>query len=610
MSAVLAPPLSPFKGLAAFGDSELDGLFFFGRERERAVLVANLVAVKLTLLYGESGVGKSSLLAAGVVRELRAQSPDAAVLLHDVWSLPPVGVLDAVRDAPEAYVILDQFEEHFLYEAGGAEDLLPALLAEPHVQVLISLREDALAQLDVFKARVPFVFANQVRLEHLDRTAARSAILGPIERWNELTGEEVSVEPALVDAVLDEVHVEGRGDDRIEAPYLQLVLEQIWERERAAGSTVLRVATLDALGGAAAIVRGHLRGALATLSPPEQDVAAEMFAHLITPSGTKIAHNAADLADYADVPPDLLRRILATLTRDRVVHSVNGSDRYEIFHDVLVEPIQSWRLQRRLEHERRVAARRQRRLAAIAVATAIALGIVALVALFALAQRSRAREEARNARAEATESHARELAANSLVKLGNDPVRSLALALAAARLERSEHIAEVLRTALDSSHLDLIVPTHGAATAAALSPDARRVLAADATGHAAVYAVATARRLASFRVPGRVFTASFAPDGRHVLVAGGGRLIFAGGGRKLVLVHRGVRDAVFGAGGSEIASGGTDGTVRLWNVADGALLGTFRPGGVVHHVALSPRGDRLAVSWTGGEFDHVSLYTM
>jgi hypothetical protein len=36
VSTIAAPPVSPFKGLAAFEDSELDALFFFGRERERA----------------------------------------------------------------------------------------------------------------------------------------------------------------------------------------------------------------------------------------------------------------------------------------------------------------------------------------------------------------------------------------------------------------------------------------------------------------------------------------------------------------------------------------------------------------------------------------------
>jgi len=86
MSTEAAAPVSPFKGLAAFEDSELDALFFFGRERERAVLVANLLAARLTVLYGESGVGKSSLLGAGVMRDLRALEPGAVVAMHDTWS--------------------------------------------------------------------------------------------------------------------------------------------------------------------------------------------------------------------------------------------------------------------------------------------------------------------------------------------------------------------------------------------------------------------------------------------------------------------------------------------------------------------------------------------
>ena len=70
-------PPTPFKGLARFGDSELDERFFFGRERETEVVAANLMASRLTVLYGPSGVGKSSLLRAGVARRLRALVPAA-----------------------------------------------------------------------------------------------------------------------------------------------------------------------------------------------------------------------------------------------------------------------------------------------------------------------------------------------------------------------------------------------------------------------------------------------------------------------------------------------------------------------------------------------------
>ncbi len=75
MSAVVAAPPSPYKGLAPYEDSDLDALLFFGRERESEVIAANLMAARLTILYGPSGVGKSSLLRAGVTSRLRSLVP-------------------------------------------------------------------------------------------------------------------------------------------------------------------------------------------------------------------------------------------------------------------------------------------------------------------------------------------------------------------------------------------------------------------------------------------------------------------------------------------------------------------------------------------------------
>src|SRR5262249_24326031 len=75
-------------------------------------------------------------------------------------------------------------------------------------------------------------------------------------------GGEVEIEPELVELVLDEVSagkldVGGAGraaaaprDGRIETPYLQLVLQRLWETERSAGSRTLRAETLRGLGGA------------------------------------------------------------------------------------------------------------------------------------------------------------------------------------------------------------------------------------------------------------------------------------------------------------------------------------------------------------------------
>ena len=59
---------SPFPGLTHYTSDYAE--VFFGRDSERKRIVGNLQAARLTLLYAQSGVGKSSLLSAGVAPRL------------------------------------------------------------------------------------------------------------------------------------------------------------------------------------------------------------------------------------------------------------------------------------------------------------------------------------------------------------------------------------------------------------------------------------------------------------------------------------------------------------------------------------------------------------
>ena len=143
-------PECPYTGLMPFTEEQAE--FFFGREAEREIITANLLASRLTLLYGPSGVGKSSVLNAGVVHELRARvgrrtqgaSRHARVRDHRLsatWRDDPLAGLEraiaeeigaAVRGRERSpiasqprrvgidgdlLIILDQFEEYFLYHA-------------------------------------------------------------------------------------------------------------------------------------------------------------------------------------------------------------------------------------------------------------------------------------------------------------------------------------------------------------------------------------------------------------------------------------------------------------------------------------------------------------
>ncbi len=468
-------PTGPFKGLTPFEDSDRDAVLFFGREREREVIAANLLASRLTVLYGASGVGKSSVLRAGVAHHLRAMAkrnletrghPEFVVVVFGGWTEDPMAaLLDAVQSelvdvfgpelAPseraatptdtlhdwtgrldcDLLLVLDQTEEYFLYHEqeegrGTLVGELPELVTRPglRVSVLLAIRDDALARLDRFKGHIPNLFANYLRLDHLDKRAGRAAILGPIEQYNALAQPEsrAGIEPELVEALLDETTTgrlslghRGRGvvrqsgaRTRVEAPYLQLVLHRLWEEELAVGSSLMRLETLERLGGANEVVRTHLERALSEFPTEDKDVAADVFSHLVTPSGTKIAHGLHDLARYAHVDEDRLEPIVTRLVHERILRpvakrangSVNGgadTAPYEIFHDVLGEAVLDWRT--RYESERRVALeraesdRRHRRVLAILGVVIVALAAMTAIAAYAVAQRSEANKQAARA---------------------------------------------------------------------------------------------------------------------------------------------------------------------------------------------------------------------
>jgi len=221
--------------------------YFFGREEERKIIAANLMASRLTLLYGPSGVGKSSVLNAGVAHDLRAEAAhnrakrghaEFALVVFRNWRDDPIRSLDfaiaqeigrsvegatfqeRLRAATEAIdgdlmIVLDQFEEYFLYHSSedgentfATEFPRAVNRRDLRVSFLVSMREDSIAKLDFFKGRIPNLFDNYLRIDHLDCRQAYDAIMKPVERFNQTLapGETpITIEPALADAVLAQV---------------------------------------------------------------------------------------------------------------------------------------------------------------------------------------------------------------------------------------------------------------------------------------------------------------------------------------------------------------------------------------------------------------------
>ena len=376
----------PYKGLGSY--TEADREYFFARDSFRDLVAANLMANRLTVLYGPSGVGKSSLLQAGVIPLLRQTAEgafcylavtDAIVVFCDLWrdnplaelgsallrAVPePAKVADLAADDPvlslelvqeiasrfdaNIYLLLDQFEElalsHISASAEAFNSELGRIIRASRVPVsmLLGVRDDALAELDQLEPYVPDILDNKLRLEHLTPAEAKEAIEQPLVRYNALVSDDrhVDIESELVTQLLAQlvsrsVSVGATGEgvvdgpQPVEAPYLQLVMTRLWRAETEQGSRWLRVETLRQLGGAKQIVGTHLDAVLAGFSEEQRETASRIFRHLVTKSGRKTSQDLENLAALEDLDPAKVQKVLDLLSAARLVRPVPapaGSD--------------------------------------------------------------------------------------------------------------------------------------------------------------------------------------------------------------------------------------------------------------------------------------------
>jgi len=325
--------------------------YFFGRDRDKRIICSNLAVAPLTILYAASGVGKSSLLQAGIVPFLQRRQRTAVIYFRE-WQDPDYvarlrsGFLEEVSRAfgqakvrtsgsaivnPADYplnvnlpldvlcanasklyggsvlVIFDQFHDYLLGNPPATEETsFDAELAravnreDAPVNLLVALREDFLSKMDRFRSRIPNLMANTLRLDSLDAKTAAESLRKPTEVYNASFGEpyivRIAEEGSAEDPVPDIVQSATAEDGRIESASLQLVMKQLWESETESwnkagrkGHRELRRTTLrDGLGGASHIINTFIERSVAGLNESEKNVAFGLFRALVAARPTAL----------------------------------------------------------------------------------------------------------------------------------------------------------------------------------------------------------------------------------------------------------------------------------------------------------------------------------
>ena len=396
---------APYPGLREYEEADAD--FFFGRRHEIRIITSNVLTARLTILYAASGVGKSSLVRAGVASRLRARAGQP-LIVHATWPANPLAELkDAIgrelrrlsRSIPSEaleleldefltvagrglsapiLIILDQFEDYLLYGWPGAsqseqfeKEIAQAInrLSCP-AHFLLVIREDVLARLDRLSDRIPAIFDNYLRIEALANSEAEEAIREPLRVYSAVHADiPAAIEDVLVKQIIEQVRghadlvatpsgARRAGDDgaarensQIDMPYLQLVLSRLWAEASRERPIVLSAGTLARLGGAEHILQDHFDSVIRALRREQQEVAARVLRFLVTPSGKTNAYSATELASYAEVPvaevDPVLRRLAdqdVRILRPVLVANVrDSSGRYEVAFDILANAALTWR---------------------------------------------------------------------------------------------------------------------------------------------------------------------------------------------------------------------------------------------------------------------------
>ncbi|MFB7495340.1 hypothetical protein ACFC09_11645 [Streptomyces sp. NPDC056161] len=351
---------APYRGLARYGTE--DGALFFGRDQLVADLVALVREHRFVAVVGASGSGKSSLLRAGLVRELRGlgerDGRPAALRICTPGPTPlrtHAALLEPVPGDADTVLVVDQFEEVFTLCRDAAERaefigrLLPArapadarAAAGPGLRVVIAVRADFYGRCTDHHGLVDALNAATLLVGPLSPEQVREAVVKPA------AAGRLVVERALTARIVADVAQEPGA-----LPLMSHALLELWRRRR---SRTLTLEAYEAIGGVQGAVAHTAEEVFAGFTARRTALARGLLLRLITPGeGTPDTRRPAARAELAG--SEEAEQVLEALVRARLL-TVDGTG-VDLTHEALITAwprLRDWvesdrerlRLQRRL----------------------------------------------------------------------------------------------------------------------------------------------------------------------------------------------------------------------------------------------------------------------
>lgn len=355
-SGITASSVNPYKGLRPFREG--DAADFHGRAVAVGLLSRNVANSPFVSVVGPSGSGKSSLVVAGLVPQLRNSGCLVAIMTPGenpfesvIVALNPLATgqgaeflaqraisrplgLDAafraVGGTDAIVLVIDQAEELWTLCAEDTRrafvDGIAGIVASGLARVVVTIRADFFDRPLADPAFGPLVAANTFGITPMTAPELYDAITSPAERIG------VRFEASLVSQLVAEA-IDQPGS----LPLLQFTLAELFERRVGA---VITSAIYDELGGLAGSLSRQADELYDAFDAPDRAAVRRMFTRLIAPGegseDTRRRVVASRLAGVSDhVVAAFVGRRLLTSDRDRSTREPT----LEIAHEVL---LRSW----------------------------------------------------------------------------------------------------------------------------------------------------------------------------------------------------------------------------------------------------------------------------